>query len=328
MQKENSFTPLSEANLKETLDFNPVESLGQSFLVDPARVSRFVSLTIADADVVEIGSGPGNLTFGIAKVARHVIGLEIYRGYADAQAKILSGLDNVEIVNTDALRFNFRQWINKDPEAQHQVIGNIPFHISEPLLAKLAQVSDGLDDITLMVGDNLAKTMTTTNPASEWYTHLSFIAGIFDVLKVDNVPRTCCWPVPRTDSAIMSLTPKGYPEGGIAQQLQRRIVLSQPENLTLMKVINSFSVSTTEGKVLGKDTSHRYDRRQTQYELKQIAGDYNQMPANRSGIVSRDSERTRRLSERMNLPAEILSKPFSRIDNQEVRKLAMAITNL
>lgn len=329
MRKEDSFSPISENQLKDVLNFDPVEKLGQSFLVDPKYIKRFVSLTIKGADVVEIGSGPGNLTAGISKIAHKVTGLEIYPDYAEAQAEILDGCSNVEIININALKFDFRRWIDTDLEFQHQVIGNIPFHISEPLLTTLAQVSERLDNITLMVGDNLAETLGVTNPYSDRYTRLSFIASIFDVSKVDRVPRTSCWPVPRTDSDIISLTPKEYPEDGktFGFQLKRKIVLNLPENLALIKVINSFSVNSDGGKVLGKDISHRYDRRQTRTELKRMTIDLNRMPSSRRDL-NESLGKTGRLSDRIRLPSEVLSKPFSRLNNQEVRQLAMAIDQL
>lgn len=330
MSKETGFTPLDEASLKAILDFKPVENLGQSFLVDPDSVRQLVSLTIADADVVEIGCGPGNLTAGIARIARHVTGLEIFPGYDIAQAEILAGCHNVDIVNIDALKFNFHRWLATDPEAQHQVIGNIPFHISEPLLTILAQVSGNLDNISLMVGDNLADAISVVNPYSDRYTRLSFTASIFDVSKVGNVPRANCWPVPRTNSTLVSMSPMEYPESGssMAHQLRRKIILSQPENLTIIKVINGFSVDTRSGKVLGKEASHRYDRRQTQQELRQLVRGFNRMPSIRGGSDADNRVSTSRLVDRMHLPDGILSKPFSRLDNQEVRQLAIAIDNL
>lgn len=327
--KQETFQPLSEDALKNILSFGPVEKLGQNFLIDPTMVRRVVASTLTGADVVEIGCGPGNITKGIAQRASNVIGIDIFPDFAEAQQIILGDCPNVKIVIQNALKFDFKKWIDADKDARHQVMGDIPFHISEPLLTLLAGISDRLENITLLVGDNLATTMTMVNPTDDRYTRLSFISSTFDINRVARVDRRSFWPVPRTDADIISLMPKEYPEDGktFGLQLKRKIVLSQPENLTLIKVINGFSTGSIEGKVLGKERSHRYERRQTKTELKRMAMDINRMPASRREMGT-GSARTGRLSDRINLPLEILSKPFGRLNNQEVRQLASAIDNL
>lgn len=329
MKSEKSFCPVGEKQLKEILYFDPIEKLSQNFLIDPAMVQRFTASTIIGSDVIEIGSGPGNLTKGIAQRANKVIGIEIFPDFAEAQEIILDGCPNVKIVNQNALKFDFKKWIDKDRDGRHQVIGNIPFHISEPLLTILAGVSDKLENITLLVGDNLAATMTMTDPLDDRYSKLSFISSIFEISRVAHVPRECFWPVPRTDSDIISLTPREYPENGKTYgfQLKQKIILSQSENLSLHKVLNSFSAGPESGKKLGKDLSHRYERRQTHNELIKMAKNLNTMPIDRREIES-TSLRTNHLVDRIQLPLEILSKPFSRLNNQEVRQLALSINQL
>ena len=85
MEKECTFCPISENELKNVMDFNPIEKLGQNFLVDPTMVKKLINQTILEADVVEIGIGPGNITKGIAQRAEKVIGLEIFPGFTEAQ---------------------------------------------------------------------------------------------------------------------------------------------------------------------------------------------------------------------------------------------------
>lgn len=330
MKKEKRFVPVSEKKLKDLLYFPPVEKLGQNFLVDPEMVKAVAASTIEGADVVEVGCGPGNITKGIAKRASSVIGLEIFPDFAEAQEEILKGCDNVKIINQNALNFNFEKWLDVDREARHQVMGNIPFNISEPLLTTLAVVSDKIERITLLVGDNMASIMTMRNPNDDRYTRLSFICGIFDVSRTVHVPRTSFWPVPRTDADVISLAPKEYPEDGKTYgfELKKKIVLSQKENLTLAKVLNGFSAGSEMGKQLGKDLSHRYERRQMNAELKRMAVDLNKLPVSRRSVDSELTKKIGSLVARIGLSEEILSKPFSRLNNEEVRQLAIAIDRL
>lgn len=331
MKNESHFNPLSEKQLKRVLDFDPVEKLGQNFLINPDAVKRVVASTIYGANVVEIGSGPGNITKGIAQRASEVTGIEISPDFTEAQQIILKDSLNVEIINQNALKFNYKKWLDKDRDGQHQIIGNIPFHISEPLLTILAGLSDKLDNITLLVGDNLATTMTMTNPYNDRYTRLSFISGIFDVSRVAHVPREDFWPVPRTDSDIVSLIPMEYPKDGkmLGFQLRKKIVLSQTENLTLVKVLNGFSSGSEAGKILDKELSHRRERRQVSHELKRAVYELNSMPVERRNFEGGSrAGKIGTMAGRIGLSPEILSKPFGRLNNEEVRQLAIAIDNL
>ncbi len=57
----------------------PDHSLGQNFLVDQAGLDKVISAAqlAAGEDVLEIGSGLGNLTRLLAAIARKVVAVEI-----------------------------------------------------------------------------------------------------------------------------------------------------------------------------------------------------------------------------------------------------------
>jgi 16S rRNA (adenine1518-N6/adenine1519-N6)-dimethyltransferase len=333
-------TLFSERYLKSVLHLDPKEKIGQNFLIDPETAEFIASKTIPGADVVEIGSGPGNLTRRIAqKGAGRVIGLEIDPGFALPQKRVLNGMSNVEVHQQNALSFKYEQWLRSDPDAQHQVIGNIPYHISEPLITQLAVLGRHLDDITLLVGDKLALTLTTGNPRSADYSKLSFIAGVFDVKVERVVPSTSFWPQPRTESAVVKMTPREMADGEsqTAFGLKRAIVESSGKNLTLAKVINNFNFGAglDSGKFLDKSNSHKYDRRQTHRDLRALTDDLNDMPQSRKDrekvqalIASRNKSVTRGLADRLGLPAQMLSKPFSGLNSEEVKQLAQALKEL
>ena len=330
----------SETYLKSVLHLEPREKIGQNFLVDPIVVSEFVARTIPGAEVLEIGSGPGNLTREIAKRgAGRVIGLEIDPGFANSHQRLLSDVPNAEVRQQDALRFKLDKWLRANPEAQHQVMGNIPFHISEPLITQLAEKGRHLDDVTLFVGDKLAVTMATENPDSPDYSKISFVASVFNVKIVRRVSKTSFWPQPRTESAVVGMTRREMVDGRsqTAFGLTRAIVESSEQNLTLAKVIGNFGQNTpVSGKVLDKRHSHKHERRYSSRELKDLTGDLNDMPIVRRKdpervselIASKSQNSTSNLSVRLGLPNQILSKPFSRLSNEEVRQLAKAINKL
>lgn len=317
----------------------PSENIGQNFLVDASAALAVANRTLPGAEVVEIGTGIGNLTRVIAQHgAAKVITLDIDPRLRPAQEIVLQGVGNVEIRQQDATKFKFQNWVRQEPEARHQVMGNIPYHIAEPLVTRLAQNVDRLDDVTLMVGVKLSDALTSHSPGSEWYSKLTFVSSVFDIEVVDRVPRSSYYPVPPTDTVVLSMTPKEVPadESNTAFGLRKAIVASSDTSLSLEKVINNYGNSgqAVEGKHLDKSQSHKRERRQERSHLSRMRDNYNDMPTSRRS----GSESTRELMsawqtnsglvERLGLPQSMLNKPFNRLDNQEVRVLAEALQRI
>jgi len=74
---------------------------------------------------------------------------------------------------------------------------------------------------------------------------------------------------------------------------------------------------------MSKTERHRHDRRKSKQKLKEMARNLKY----RHGQLVDRQERNFRNSEagKLNLPSKILNKPFSRLDNQEVRTLVKAL---
>jgi len=318
-------TPMDETFLRAA-GVIPSEAIGQNFLVDPELVALVASQIIPNAQVVEIGAGPANMTAVIAPIVQEVVGLEIdpasYRPIHDA---VLPQLGNARILYQDALSFKFEKWVESQRDAIYQVFGNIPFHIAEPLLVKLARLGDRVDRITLLVGDNFAQIMAIRDPQDIRYGRMSFVASLFQVDTVAQIPREGFWPVPRTDATLINLTPLEHDLDGRDLTLQLRgQIINQPD-LTIIKVLNGFSPRQASGK-MSKEQARRRDRRQTRDELRGLTRQLKPQ----DGYASGDNQSRVGISlvTRLGLPPEILSQPFSRLNNQQVRILAQAIEKL
>ena len=59
----------------------PKTGLGQHFLIKDEFIERAVSLVEPESAVIEVGSGPGNVTEMLIKRASRVIGIEIDRQF-------------------------------------------------------------------------------------------------------------------------------------------------------------------------------------------------------------------------------------------------------
>src|SRR5947209_13617277 len=115
----------------------PSKALGQNFLHDQ-NLARWI-VNQADINskdyVVEIGPGLGALTEFILEKGAHVLAIE-----RDARlAEFLHsrfGEERLEIVNTDALKFDPRVLF---AHRRVKLVGNLPYNISSPLLLKFLQ---------------------------------------------------------------------------------------------------------------------------------------------------------------------------------------------
>jgi 16S rRNA (adenine1518-N6/adenine1519-N6)-dimethyltransferase len=146
------------SSVRKTLaqyDIRPRKRFGQSFLEDQNMIRRIAGLVEAAANetVVEIGAGLGLLTSELAKNTGRVIALEIDPRLVSALRDRFSGNARVEIVAGDVLDYDFSSAFHG---GKIKVIGNIPYHISTPILFRLLEFRKSISTMVLMFQKELA----------------------------------------------------------------------------------------------------------------------------------------------------------------------------
>lgn len=178
--------------------------LGQHHLVDAAVVERIVEAArLSPADtVVEIGAGLGALTEPLARRAGRVVAVEADRGVASALAERMRPWGNVTVVCEDILRFS---WAGV-PGAT--VVGAIPYQLTSPILAALAESRWTLRTIVLVVQEEVAQRLAAA-PGTKAYGRLTLLAQHgWDVTLLFAVPRRAFFPPPAVDSRCVQLVPR------------------------------------------------------------------------------------------------------------------------
>lgn len=314
MQHHKEFRALTAKELDSLMPFDPIEKLGQNYLINNSIAKKFVNYTIPDASVVEVGVGTGNMTWGISQLASEVTGLEVYPGYAPCYDVTLSDSKNVKVIFADALSFDYKQWANRHRGQTLQVMGNIPFHISEGLITKLASLGDSISAITLLVGGNLRDIIEASdNPYSNEYSKLAFYLSIYDKSPTIFVNKNDFWPTARVTGGLVNLTPRDFDPNGkdLALKVKKQLILNP--DLSVAKILNGLSNVDNKGR--DKRASHRYERRQVKTDLRQmLSGSY---LSQRNLVV-----------EKVNLSPDILNTPFNRLNNQQIQSLAIALDDL
>ena len=193
--------------------FRPSTSRGQNFLLDPT-LHRWIAdqADAGDADtVVEIGVGLGFLTRELAARAGKVLAIEIEPRLLEIARRDLIAATPVEWVEGDALGGPGRTLLPCIAEAgaacrgRFLVVANLPYSVSGPMLAELAQLPRLPDRIIVLVQKELAQRLAAP-PGTEAYGGLSaLLQCTFRAKLLRDVPPDVFRPRPKVTSSVVAL---------------------------------------------------------------------------------------------------------------------------
>lgn len=307
----------------------PIPKIGQHLLTDRDILSGIVDLVPKGAKCVEIGPGFGALTEGLINNGNQVIAYEI-----DERAE--PALDALAAKGKLSVRWqNFLDVPNQDLKrlGEYHLVGNIPFHISEPLMTKLVDLQ--FESAVLLVGEKLAKTIQTKDPAHSDWSRLSLLSqAYFDVSQAAFVPRSAFDPPPRVDGAVMKIVRKE--KGDLSWQTDplvqsyRAIADANADNSTLAKALKGIMVDAAGRMELGDEDhvlGNRKKRRAGRVALKDYAAQYNYHGAMEEDETVRPAPSQNMYDiVRRSVDPTILSKPLSGVSNSDLRKVCSVIS--
>ncbi len=228
------------------------KSLGQVFLNQDWPCQKIAKL-IKDSkakDVLEIGPGAGVLTKALLAESMHVLAVEKDTRFSDLlKTWPPQEAQHLDIVNQDILSFETKDFFNRTEQTK-AICGNIPYNISTPILLKLLPLLSDVKIIVLMVQEEFATRVASVHDKKD-YGSLSIFAQLRAEVKLEFlVPRSCFSPVPKVDSAVISLMPKkgSYPEETL--NLVEKIC-RQAFNQRRKKLSNSISAFLNEANLTG-----------------------------------------------------------------------------
>lgn len=181
--------------------------LGQNFLSDKnIRAKIVASCDFKPGDiVVEIGPGRGALTQLIAPRVGRLIAVEVDRDLCGILRSSLAELPNIEIINRDVLKFDFREII-RAPHNKIKVIGNIPYYISTPIIEHLFVFRSCIEAVFLTVQKEFGQRLVAP-PGSKTYGSLSCYVQYYTRPEIIfSISRQCFTPTPKVDSVVVRLS--------------------------------------------------------------------------------------------------------------------------
>lgn len=183
------------------------KSLGQNFLTDINVVSRIVDTAEITKDdmVIEIGPGVGSMTGELASRAGKVIAVEIDRHLIPALKDNLKAFSNLEIINEDIMKVSVADITNNKDNMRLKVVANLPYYITTPIIMKLLEEDNDIEQMVFMVQKEVAQRMVA-KPGGKDYGALSVAVQYYaQPEKVFDVPPHCFIPQPEVDSTIIKL---------------------------------------------------------------------------------------------------------------------------
>ena len=126
------------------LEIRPRKSFSQNFLIDPNISRKIVSTLSKGKKVLEIGPGLGALTHILLDEGFQVVAVEKDRKIS---MYLREKFPNVELYEDDFLRWD----CNHLEGEETQVISNLPYHITSPILEKILAHPELFSSATLMM---------------------------------------------------------------------------------------------------------------------------------------------------------------------------------
>jgi 16S rRNA (adenine1518-N6/adenine1519-N6)-dimethyltransferase len=179
----------------------------QNFLHDAHYVSRIVAAIAPKRgdNVVEIGPGLGALTGALAAAAGHIRCVEIDRDLA-ARLRERFSTEQITVIEGDALALDWDA-LGRAHGGRLRIVGNLPYHISTPLLFALVPAAALVQDQHFMLQREVVDRMVAA-PGGRDYGRLSVTLQLrYRMTKLFDVPPGAFAPVPKVVSSVVRMQP-------------------------------------------------------------------------------------------------------------------------
>lgn len=186
---------------------------GQNFLIDDNILENIVkSAEITNTDlVIEIGPGLGNLTEYLLEKAAYVILVEIDNNMINILNDRFKNNNNYILLNDDILKVNVDEIIENIENKLNRkfekikVVANLPYYITTPIIFKLLQNENRINEITVMVQKEVAERIVAKNKTKDYgiLTLMVNYLGTSDIKLI--VPNNSFIPAPNVTSAVIRI---------------------------------------------------------------------------------------------------------------------------
>jgi len=198
--------------------------LGQHFLVDGNIAGKIVALVDATVDdlIIEIGPGLGVLTRLLVTKAVPVVAIELDERCVTRLKSELSGFAQLKIIQQDFLAFDFSSL--DDSGRRVKLVGNLPYQITSSVFFRLLAINPLVDKAVFMVQKEVAQRLVSS-PGGKSFGILSVLMQTFFEVQLQFFVTCLAFrPVPKVDSAVISLERRGDFQLGCALSSYQKLI--------------------------------------------------------------------------------------------------------
>ena len=185
------------------MSFKHKKKYGQNFLNDQNTVLERimeVSQVSSDDEVLEIGPGEGALTELLLQRAKKVNCVEIDKDLEKILRKKFDGNPKFNLHMGDILETDLREIIGTNTK----VVANIPYYITSPIINKLIEHRDLIDEVYLMVQKEVGERVSATSGKERSVLTLA-VEYFGEAEYLFTIPKEFFTPVPKIDSGFIGI---------------------------------------------------------------------------------------------------------------------------
>ncbi|HYQ82129.1 MAG TPA: 16S rRNA (adenine(1518)-N(6)/adenine(1519)-N(6))-dimethyltransferase RsmA [Anaeromyxobacteraceae bacterium] len=181
------------------------KSWGQNFLGDQAVLDAIARLAVEREGevVVELGAGLGHLTVRLLARGARVVAVERDRD----MARVLRGEvgEVVRLLEADAARLDYRALAAEAGEGRVAVVGNLPYHLSSPILFSLLDQAEAVSRAVVLLQLEVAERLAAAPGTRTWGLLSALLQQRAEVSLERRVPAGAFLPPPRVASAVVRI---------------------------------------------------------------------------------------------------------------------------
>jgi 16S rRNA (adenine1518-N6/adenine1519-N6)-dimethyltransferase len=179
----------------------------QNFLRDPGTIGRIIDAIAPQPtdDIVEVGPGSGALTAPLLARCERLTAVEIDRDLARMLDQRF-GAERLTLICADALKIDW-ELLARQAAGRLRIVGNLPYHISTPLLFAWLPVAPLVADQHLMLQKEVVERIVAP-PGGRDYGRLSVMLQFrYRVERLFNVAPGAFAPAPKVQSSVIRMVP-------------------------------------------------------------------------------------------------------------------------
>lgn len=182
----------------------PKKSLGQNFLKSKLTAGKIVAcLHPTQADyILEIGPGTGVMTEFLMATGASVSAVDIDSRLTNFLSQKFASVANLHVICSDILEFDLN---SLNSSRKIKVIGNLPYHLTAPILEKLFENHELVSTAVLTVQKEVAERISAEVGSSDYSSLTVFVQNFCVAKQLFNLDSKQFHPPPNVTSTVIKL---------------------------------------------------------------------------------------------------------------------------